>query len=79
MRKAWFCYEMGSRGPYPVIHYDSLPNQKNSLNPRVLQSHELTPTYFRDHGGGIHDEVTESFYRLVENFPYNGNHYNLED
>lgn len=74
MRKAWFCYEASATGPAPVIHYDSLPNAKNSLNPRILQTHELGMHWFDDED----IEVYYTFSHLCHHFPYTGNEYDTE-
>lgn len=73
MRKAWFCYELGAKGPTPVIHYDNLPNHKNPLNPKVIQTHELDDRWDREM-----DEIVSSFEYLKMMFPYVGEHYNSE-
>lgn len=79
MRRAWFCYEATSTGPAPVIHYDSLPNAKNVLNPKILQVHgPLEKKWFilseeirgldkiTDYG----NEVTSSFETLMQYYPF---------
>lgn len=84
MRKAWFCYEMGAKGPCPCIYYDDLPNEKNKLNRTVLQKHELVERYwfYKDADNADHDicseEVCASFAELKETFPYTGKHYDIE-
>ena len=79
MRKAWFCYEMGAKGPTVAIYYDDLPNEKNKLNRTVLQKYELGDEYwFVDEELNIYDEVQASFEQLKQAFPYTGNHYDVE-
>jgi hypothetical protein len=70
-RRAWFCYEETSRGFSPVIHYDSLPNGKNILNPKVVQSWELGESWFttQDEHSNISKEVQASFNELAVVFP----------
>lgn len=75
MRRAWFCYEMGAKGPCPCIYYDDLPNEKNKLNRTVLQKHLLdNKLYF-----GLNDEVDVGFEFLALTFPYTGKHYDVEE
>lgn len=66
MRKAWFCYEDSVRGPVPIIQYDEKSNQKNYLNPRVLQEHPLDESWPRTPD----DEIQASFDQLKQAFPY---------
>ena len=73
MRKAWFVYEMGAKGPTVAIYYDDPPNEKNRLNRTVLQKHELGEEHFNNDG-----EIAFSFNKLSTDFPYTGNHYDLE-
>lgn len=77
MRKAWFCYQLGSKGPVPVIHYDALPNPKNFLEPKILQFHELTQSHFYNPWKGEdEDEIYFTFSMLIRCFPYKGTEYN---
>ena len=79
MRKAWFCYEMSATGPAPVIHYDNLPNEKNVLNPKILQKHELGMNWFAGPNEVWDSEVQSSFAILCRHFPYTGDHFDLDD
>lgn len=76
MRRAWFAYTAGSKGPIPNIFYDDIPNTKNSLNPQILQVHSLNSSYLMNERGNLTDEVWPSFNSLMKDFPYTGDVYN---
>lgn len=73
MRKAWFVYELGSKGPNVAIYYDDLPNKKNGLNRTILQKHELN----NQHYFNSDNEIDVGFDFLSKTFPYTGDHYDI--